>query len=126
MSEPLVLVVDDEEQIAQCATMFLKRAGYRTLQATSGEQALQMFNDEVDVLLTDCTMPGLPGHKLAALLLERKPMLRALFMSGNVAESILSDIPLEPGVNFIQKPFSSEQLVAFVIQAFVEKPVATH
>ena len=124
MSEPLVLVVDDEEQIALCATMFLKRAGYRTLRAASGDQALEIFTDEVDAVLTDCAMPGLSGDKLAMLLQQRKPTLRALFMSGNEVDSIRSEIPLEPGLNFIPKPFRAEQLVAFVVQALVERPVS--
>ena len=124
MKEPLILVVDDEEQIALCATMFLKRAGYRTLRAASGEQALEIFTDEVDAVITDCAMPGLSGDKLAMLLLQRKPTLRALFMSGNEVDSIRSDIPLEPGLNFISKPFLGEQLVSFVIQAVVEKSVS--
>ena len=124
MKEPLILVVDDEEQIALCATMFLKRAGYRTLRATFGDQALEIFTDEVDAVLTDCAMPGLSGDKLAMLLLQRKPTLRALFMSGNEVDSIRSEIPLEPGLNFIPKPFRAEQLVAFVVQALVVRPVS--
>ena len=124
MKEPLILVVDDEEQIALCATMFLKRAGYRTLRAASGEQALEIFTDEVDAVLTDCAMPGLSGDRLALLLLQRKPTLRALFMSGNEVDSIRSEIPLELGLNFIAKPFRAEQLVAFVVQALVERPVS--
>ena len=124
MKEPLILVVDDEEQIALCATMFLKRAGYRTLRAASGDQALEIFTDEVDAVLTDCAMPGLSGDKLAMLLLQRKPTLRALFMSGNEIDSIRSEIPLELGFNFIPKPFRAEQLVAFIVQALVERPVS--
>ena len=124
MKEPLILVVDDEEQIAICATTFLKRAGYRTLRAASGEGALEIFNDDVDVLLTGCAMPGMNGDKLAALLVGRKPTLRALFMSGNNVNSVEVSVPLEPGINFINKPFLSAQLVAFIIQALVvEKPV---
>jgi CheY-like chemotaxis protein len=48
--------------------MFLNRAGYRTLRAASGDQALEVFTDEVDAVLTDCAMPGLSGDKLAMLL----------------------------------------------------------
>jgi two-component system cell cycle sensor histidine kinase/response regulator CckA len=125
VKEPLILVVDDEGQVALCTSMFLKRAGYRTLQAASGQQAVKIFNDAIDVVLTDCAMPDISGAKLAAVLQERKPNLRALFMSGNDVGSVDTDIPLEVGVNFIQKPFSGEQLVAFVIQALVNKPVST-
>jgi FixJ family two-component response regulator len=126
MREPLILVVDDEEQIAISTTVFLKRAGYRTLRAASAEEALKVFSDEVDVVLTDCAMPGVSGDKLAGLLLQRKPNLRVLFMSGNEVDAICSDVPLDLGVNFIQKPFLAEQLVTFVIQALIDKPVGAH
>ena len=125
VKEPLILIVDDEEQVALCATMFLKRAGYRTLRASSGDQALEIFNDDIDTVLTDCAMPDLSGQTLAARLLERKPTLRVLFMSGNEVDSIESGIPLEPGVNFIQKPFSGEHLVAFIVQALAGKALST-
>jgi len=125
VKEPLILVVDDEEQVALCASMFLKRAGYRTLQARSAQHALQVFSDAVDAVLTDCAMPDISGAKLAAVLQERKPSLRTLFMSGNDVGSVETDIPLKLGVNFIQKPFSGQQLVAFIIQALVNKPVST-
>lgn len=124
MKEPLILVVDDEEHIALCASTFLKRAGYRTLRAASSQQALEIFTDDIDAVLTDCAMPGLSGDKLAAQLINRKPSLRVLFMSGNEVESVQTGLSLEPGVNFIQKPFSGERLVAFIVQALVQKSVS--
>jgi CheY-like chemotaxis protein len=125
MKEPVILVVDEEEEVALCATMFLRRAGYRTLRASSAHEALEIFNGDIDAVLTDCAMPDLSGQMLAARLLERKPTLRVLFMSGNEVDSVESDIPLEPGVNFIQKPFAGAHLVAFIVQALVEKPVSS-
>jgi two-component system, cell cycle sensor histidine kinase and response regulator CckA len=114
---PLILVVDDEEQIAFLASLFLERAGFRTLKATSGHQALAVWTQEIGVLLTDCAMPDLFGDQLAICLLERNPELKVLFMSGNSVSSLETSIPLQPGINFIQKPFASSDLVDFVRQA---------
>ena len=113
----MVLVVDDEEQIGLLASMFLQKAGYRTIRATSATQALELWTPEVKVLLTDCAMPDLFGDQLALRLLERDPSLKVLFMSGNSVESLETNVALVSGVNFIQKPFSPEELVGFVQSA---------
>jgi two-component system cell cycle sensor histidine kinase/response regulator CckA len=113
----LVLVVDDEEYIVILASLALKRAGYKTIRATSGQQALEAWTGEVDVLLTDCVMPDLFGDQLAARLLEQKPSLKVLFMSGNPAGSLELSVPMEENVNFIQKPFEVDALVGLVGRA---------
>jgi two-component system cell cycle sensor histidine kinase/response regulator CckA len=118
---PVVLVVDDEEQIGFLASLFLQRAGYRTIKATSVTQALEKWTPEVKLLLTDCAMPDSPGDQLALRLLERDPCLKVLFMSGNAVESLVSKVPLVQGINFIQKPFTSEELLAFIETAVVSE-----
>jgi CheY-like chemotaxis protein len=120
-SQPLILIVDDEEHLAVLAAFFLRRAGYRTLKATSGHEALEMWNSDVDVLLTDCAMPDIFGDQLAIRLLERNPALKILFMSGNPAASLETSIPLEPSSNFILKPFRCEELIEFVRHALQPK-----
>jgi two-component system, cell cycle sensor histidine kinase and response regulator CckA len=117
MSAPLILVVDDEEQVGLFATLFLQRAGYRTVRTSSATEALEVFSDEIDLLLTDWAMPDLSGDELAAQLLERNPSLPVIFMSGNSMTAIRSTVPLEAGVNFIPKPFGREDLVSAVSNA---------
>ncbi len=122
----MVLVVDDEEQIGMLASLFLQRAGFRTLSATSATHALEAWTPEVKVLLTDCAMPDLFGDQLALRLLERDPTLTVLFMSGNTVESLEANVPLVLGVNFIQKPFSSEELLGFVQSAVTREGGVVH
>jgi two-component system, cell cycle sensor histidine kinase and response regulator CckA len=116
---PTVLVVDDEEHIVLLASMALRRAGFQTIGATSGKQALDLWKPEVDVLLTDCVMPDLFGDQLAARLMERKSQLKVLFMSGNAASSLELSVPIQEGVNFIQKPFELPHLVEFVKRGLI-------
>ena len=111
---PLVLVVDDQAQILRVVTTLLERAGFATIVAISGNDALKQFTNEVDVVLTDCTLPDLNGAQLAARLLERKPTLCTLFMSGSLSTSCGLGIPMEVGVNFLEKPFQAEHLVVLV------------
>ena len=120
MSAPLILIVDDEEQVGMFASIFLNRAGLRTLRASNARSALGLFTDEIDILLTDWAMPDMTGGELAARLRERKPTLRVLFMSGNAELPVQPGSTLEAGVNFIQKPFVSEDLIALVRQALIQ------
>ncbi len=61
-----VLIVDDEEALWDLATELLNQKGYRTFQATNGEQALRILESEsIDLLLTDIIMPEMDGYQLA-------------------------------------------------------------
>ena len=105
-----ILIVDDEEHIVALASLALRRAGFETLGATSAREALEVWNEGVDVLLTDCVMPDLFGDQLAERLTERKQSLRVIFMSGNPIGSLELSVPLTEHVNFVQKPFDFETL----------------
>jgi two-component system, cell cycle sensor histidine kinase and response regulator CckA len=113
----LILIVDDEPHIVTIASFALNRAGYKTIGATSAKQALELWTPEVDLLLTDCVMPDLFGDQLAARLKEQKPSLKVIFMSGNSIGSLELGVPLEEGLNFVQKPFDYETLVSAVRSA---------
>jgi DNA-binding NtrC family response regulator len=127
MNAPLVLVVDDEEQVGMFAAIFLKRAGYQVMRASSASQALEVFTDEVDALLTDWAMPDLTGGELAGRLVAQKPSLHVFFMSGNPELPTQPGLALKPGINFIPKPFGREELIEMLARALAERrdPVPT-
>jgi two-component system cell cycle sensor histidine kinase/response regulator CckA len=103
-------------------SLALKRAGFVTAVATSGSQALAMWRDDIDLLLTDCVMPDLQGYELASRLRERKPDLKVIFMSGNTVESIEGGNTWKEGVNFLQKPFELGELIQLVAHALGALP----
>ena len=113
-SEPIgtILLVDDDKDLREFIYQHLLYCGHSVLQAGSGDEALERFrrNPEIDMVVTDIVMPGLSGDQLAEKLLEIKPGLPVLFISGNASTHIQSRIPLEEGVNFLRKPFSLETL----------------
>jgi len=113
----LVLVVEDEEQVRTIAARALTEAGYRVLVAESGERALEMMRQNGNrpaLALVDVVMPGLSGSELAAELARAAPGTRVLFTSGYTDGEILRRGLLEPGAEFLAKPFSPQALVRAV------------
>jgi two-component system cell cycle sensor histidine kinase/response regulator CckA len=90
----------------------LERQGYTVLLAANADEALQLFerNGSIDVLLTDVVMPGASGPELTMRLVERRPALKVIDMSGYTEEAIVHHGVLVPGIAFLHKPFTSETL----------------
>ena len=102
-----VLVVDDEPAVLQAAVRILRRNGYTTMQASTGEQALSLLSThDVQLLLTDSIMPGMTGLTLAGRATALRPGLRVLHMSGHTPPALA-----EGHEEFIMKPFTAEALL---------------
>ena len=67
-------------------------------------------NPSIDVLLTDVVMPGASGPELTRQLVERRPALKVIYMSGYTEDAIVQHGVLKPGIAFLHKPFTSETL----------------
>jgi len=107
-----VLVVEDAEGLRELAKRLLDRQGYTVLIAANADEALQLFerNTSIDVLLTDVVMPGASGPELTRQLVERRPALKVIYMSGYTEDTITQHGVLMPGIAFLHKPFTSETL----------------
>jgi CheY-like chemotaxis protein len=114
-----ILLVEDQEAVRSLVSRVLQLAGYRVIEACGGEQALALMDSQsgcVDLLITDVLMPGMSGSKLAARLTACYKGLRVLFISGHATGEIVHEGILNPGVAFLQKPFSPAQLTARVAE----------
>jgi CheY-like chemotaxis protein len=107
-----VLVVEDAEGLRELARRLLQRQGYTVLVAANADEALRLFerNASIDVILTDVVMPGASGPELTRQLVERRPALKVIYMSGYTEEAIVHHGVLKPGIAFLHKPFTSETL----------------
>jgi PAS domain S-box-containing protein len=107
-----VLVVEDSAALRVLTEKLLQRLGFTVLVAADAEQALRVFeeNPSIDVLLTDVVMPGASGPELTKRLVERWPALKVIYMSGHTDETIVDHGVITPGITFLQKPFTSENL----------------
>jgi len=110
-----ILVVEDEPTMLELTSMMLEELGYEPLKANEPREALELakHNPGISLLLTDVVMPGMNGRELAKQLQAQQPRLqnlKILYMSGYTANVIAHHGVLEKGVNFIQKPFSLQDL----------------
>jgi CheY-like chemotaxis protein len=109
-----ILLVEDQPEVRAVARAILARQGYTVLEAGHGKDALQIVehhHDDIHLLLTDVVMPAMSGRELAQRLLEQRPHVRVLYTSGYTDEAIVHHGVIEPGVAFIQKPFTTVNLL---------------
>jgi CheY-like chemotaxis protein len=115
----VVLLVEDDERVRAFAEDALSELGYDVISADSATDALARLarNPAVDLLLTDVVMPDLNGRQLAEQALNLKPGLPVLYMTGFTRNAVVHNGMLDPGVNFMAKPFTVDQLAAKVREA---------
>ena len=112
-----VLVVEDQAQVRDYTVAVLKEYGYRVIQAENASEALlfcERERERVDLVLTDVVMPNVSGRELANRLEKLRPGIKVLFMSGYTDNAVMHHGVLEKGAEFIQKPFSPEELAGKV------------
>ncbi|MCS6806929.1 MAG: response regulator [Acidobacteriota bacterium] len=113
-----ILLVEDEPSVRELASHILRQLGYTVLEAESGEQALSLVQQReqtpIHLLLSDVVMPRMSGRELMQKLHALRPELKVLLMSGYADEAVARHGVMEPGVAFLQKPFSPEALASKV------------
>jgi signal transduction histidine kinase/CheY-like chemotaxis protein len=110
----VILLVEDEQALRDVTQRILIRSGYRVLTAANGPDALELAArqvGEVHLLLTDVVMPSMLGKEVAERMLEIKPEVEVLFMSGYARRVLASQGRLDPNVALIEKPFSEAELL---------------
>ncbi len=108
-----VLVVEDQEEVRKLTKRVLEARGYTVLAARNGAEALEIVGQhatQIHLMITDVVMPGMNGRELARLACARRSDLKVLYVSGYTGEAVLQHRLLEPGVAFLQKPFTPDVL----------------
>jgi PAS domain S-box-containing protein len=108
-----VLLIEDDDTLRQLAVEVLRMFGYQVLEAANGGAALlicERYSEVIDLLLTDVIMPEMSGHEAALRLGKIRPQMKILYMSGYTDSAIVHHGVLDEGANFIQKPFSPDDL----------------
>lgn len=103
-----ILMVDDEEAILGMADAALPAFGYRVFTASSGQKALEIFEEkrhEIDVVVTDLVMPLMSGRDLVERLRRMSPGVRVICASGIVRPTVSEEH------HHLRKPYSCQELV---------------
>jgi two-component system, cell cycle sensor histidine kinase and response regulator CckA len=110
-----VLVVEDRAVVRELIGDVLGAAGFATVTASGGSEALTLATAEhFDLLLTDVVMPKMSGPELARALRARSTGLPVIYMSGYTDDVLDASALAEPATGFLRKPFANADLVAAV------------
>ena len=118
-----VLLVEDESSVRGLAARVLRDLGYRVIEASDGQEALQASSEEIDLLLTDVVMPSMDGTELAEQLRQIHPEMRIIYTSGYMDDTIGRYGVLDEGAQFMNKPFTPDVLARCVRQALDGQPL---
>ncbi len=108
-----VLIVEDDDSLRNFAQKILHIYGYRTLNAKNGEDAIRVCKEhdgQIALIITDVVMPKMDGRETAERLQHLYSQMKVIYMSGYTDNAIVHHGVLEPGLNFLEKPFTLEGL----------------
>ena len=112
-----LLVVEDEAAIREFEVINLKRAGYETVEASSGEEALDIYDNDVngfDIALLDVMMPGIDGFEVCKELRKRSNSIGIIMLTAKSQEMDKISGLMIGADDYITKPFSPSELLARV------------
>ena len=108
-----ILIVEDDPALLQVTHRSLEEVGYAILEARSSKEAIDISESHtgpIHLMVTDVVLPGMSGVKLAAYLSAQRPEMKVLYVSGYTNDTVFHHGVLEPGLAFLQKPFSARTL----------------
>ncbi|HWD00290.1 MAG TPA: PAS domain S-box protein [Candidatus Sulfopaludibacter sp.] len=112
-SNETILLVEDEKAVRELTVRMLQRLGYSVLVAASGAEALEIsaaHSGRIALLLTDVVMPNMSGRQMADLLVQTRPDIKVIYLSGYTENTVIHHGVLDAGIEFLPKPFSREVL----------------
>jgi signal transduction histidine kinase len=115
-----ILIVDDEEMLLTIGRKILSSYGYKVMTANSGLRAIELLGDPktfVDLVITDMVMPAMSGRELVEHIRVISPRMKILCTSGYVRPGMAARES-----NYLQKPFTSQELLLKVKQALAADP----
>ncbi len=108
-----ILLVEDDDDVRSLVRGILEARGYSVIEAARAAEALDLcrkHEGEIHLMLSDVVMPETGGRDLALQLAPLRPAMKVLFMSGYTDDAIVRHGVLEPGIAFLSKPFTADEL----------------
>jgi CheY-like chemotaxis protein len=112
-----VLMVDDEAQFRATTEKILNRRGFITLVAASGEAALEMLDQQPDVVVLDIKMPGMDGHATLEEIRKRRPALPVIMLTGHGSLPSAREALMQGACDYLAKPCDIDILAQKITEA---------
>ena len=122
-----VLLVEDEATLRTLARQVLEENGYRVIEASNGPDAVglaERHQGPLDAVLTDVMMPLMSGSELAERIRSMHPDVKIVFMSGYTDEAVFGQMPPDPNVTFVQKPYRLGSLLR-ILREILDRALLT-
>ncbi len=113
----IILVLEDEVSVRHLSVRILRKLGYDVIEAAHGGDARRLITRQgkkIDLLLTDMVLPEISGRNFADWLCRTSPGTKVIYVSGYLEESLHPRDRVEPGMTFLAKPFTMDQLASKV------------
>ncbi|BCO08865.1 hypothetical protein GF1_12410 [Desulfolithobacter dissulfuricans] len=123
-SNETILLVEDDENVRNFASVTLESLGYKVYQASNGRIALDLIHSgecKFDLILTDLIMPEMNGKELVEQVKKILPESKVIYVSGYTDNHIVHNGLLEEGVKFLHKPYSVDSLAKIIRQVLDQK-----
>jgi nitrogen-specific signal transduction histidine kinase len=120
-----ILLVEDQDEVRKVALEILRRYGYHVIEARNAGDAwlsVERHPRTIHLLLTDVVMPQISGRELAERLLQMRPEMKVLYMSGYTENAIVHHGILDSGIAYLQKPILPELLARRVREVLDTPP----
>lgn len=107
-----ILVCEDEAAIRDFVVVNLHYAGYHVIEAASGEEALEKFDNSIDMAVLDIMLPGMNGFEVCRELRKRSSAMGIIMLSARTQEAEKIDALRLGADDYVTKPFSPSELIA--------------
>ncbi len=109
-----VLVVEDDVQVRQVSVQLVRDLGYEVIEAAGGAQALERLagDERIDLIFTDIVMPGMTGRVMADAAAKLREGVKILYTTGYTRNAVVHNGVLDPGTEFLAKPYTASALAA--------------
>jgi FixJ family two-component response regulator len=123
----MIFLIDDDAAVCHALSVFLEVSGFNVMTFPCAEAFLEMEEGAVEgVILLDQRMEGMTGLELQAELIRRGITLPIIFITGYMDEQIYAEAIKAGAINFLQKPFSNEDLLESIGVAFSKAENSTY
>ena len=122
-NSPSILVIDDQPTVRRMAHRLLSEWGFRVFEAESGEEGIEVLETAragIQLVIVDVVMPFTDGVQVAALIRERWPGQRLLYMSAHPAEVLVEYGLTKLDAPFLAKPFTRDELLTKVSESLAQ------